>query len=393
MHQHAAFDFEVPPKWNGELVIWAHGFTGSNKVLTVDAPPFGLRESLLKQGYAWAASSFPTTGYDAGSGVSSSRALAEYAATNMLGHRPSRTYIVGGSMGGHVVARSLEEYPDYYAGALSLCGQLGDNRLFDYYLDANVTAQALSGVDAYPAGEDYASTALPLIQKRLGITDLKPGGNPTTVAGQQYQKMVTDLSGGQRPGADGALGMYATALLAFAPGGPSVAQNLSTRYTPTSPVNINNTVERVAPASWDERNSMDLNGIPRITGNPRVPVMSLHDIGDLFVPLSMEQTYAKEVAANGQSRLLVQRGIRAANHCDFTNAEVGKAWKDLTGWVKERTAHGNKAVRPKGDDFTDRSAVASPTFGCRFSDSSAPQSESRDLFATCPDGDTKGASR
>src|SRR6476660_8866272 len=58
VHQHAAYDIEVPARWNGELVMWAHGYRGTGRVLTVDPPEFGLRERLLRQGYAWAASSY-----------------------------------------------------------------------------------------------------------------------------------------------------------------------------------------------------------------------------------------------------------------------------------------------------------------------------------------------
>ena len=54
-----------------------------------------------------------------------------------------------------------------------------------------------------------------------------------------------------------------------------------------------------------------LGPIALVEGDPRVPVLSLHDLGDLFVPFSMEQYYAADVAANGQSDLLVQRAIRA----------------------------------------------------------------------------------
>src|SRR5262249_44948287 len=39
-HDHAAFIIEVPPNWNGDLVMYAHGFRGAGTVLTVGAPDF-----------------------------------------------------------------------------------------------------------------------------------------------------------------------------------------------------------------------------------------------------------------------------------------------------------------------------------------------------------------
>ncbi|MFJ8794341.1 hypothetical protein [Streptomyces sp. NPDC102462] len=383
IHEHAAFDLEVPPNWNGKLVIWAHGFTGAGTVLRVDPPSFGLRETFVKEGYAWAASSYTRNGYDAGVGVSSSHDLAEHAAA-LLGHHPSRTYIAGVSMGGHVIGRSLEQYPHYYDGALPMCGQLGDNRLFDYYLDVNLVAQALSGVRAYPAPADYGTTDLPQIMTKLGLAGLQPGQTPDNELGRELQQITVQLSGGPRPGADPSFASYSTALLSFAPGGPSVAQNLHTRYTPTTPVDVNPIIERVGPASFKERRSMALNSVPRIVGKPRVPVLSLHDAGDLFVPLSMEQIYAKEVARNGQSDLLVQRAIRGSDHCDFTPAEAGKAWKDLQTWVEAGGAKAPASARPEGDDITDPKAVTDPSFGCRFTDPTASRNPARRFFPACP---------
>ncbi|SEB58180.1 alpha/beta hydrolase family protein [Streptomyces melanosporofaciens] len=394
IYRHAAYYAEVPPDWNGDLVIWAHGYQGEEKVLRAEAPGGGLRKQFVEEGYAWAASSYPTTGTDVGPAVTSSRDLAEYAAAQLLDQRPARTYMSGVSMGGHVIARSLEEYPRYYSGALNLCGQVGDRRHDDYFLDANLAAQALAGVDAYPAGDDYGTKALPLIKERLGLTGLKPGGTPTTAAGRQYQQTLTELTGGPRPGVDVALGFYADTVLRLAPadGGSSQSQNLTTRYRPTTPVDINRTVERVAPDSWGERNSVELNDMPRVLGKPRVPVMSMHNIGELLVPLSLQRTYTKEVADNDQAGLLVNRGIRSALHCEFTDAELGAAWKDLTAWVKDREARGDKADRPVGDDILDRKNVASPTFGCRFTDPQPPAgsaAELRKLIPVCPEATTQ----
>jgi hypothetical protein len=53
-----------------------------------------------------------------------------------------------------------------------------------------------------------------------------------------------------------------------------------------------------------------LANIPSISGDIKIPVLSLHTVGDLFVPFLMEQIYAERVAANGKSGLLVQRIIR-----------------------------------------------------------------------------------
>jgi hypothetical protein len=95
-------------------------------------------------------------------------------------------------------------------------------------------------------------------------------------------------------------------------------------------------------------------------------VLSLHDIGDLFVPLSMEQVYAARAAGHGQARLFVSRAIRGVRHCDFTAAELTRGFDDLVSWV--RTGH-----RPPGDDIRDPRTVARPEFGCRFTAAVRPE--------------------
>ena len=95
-------------------------------------------------------------------------------------------------MGGHVIARALEEYPRVYAGALPLCGVLGDNALFDYFLDHQLAAQALSGVPRPPAGvgSDYASAVLPRVYAGLGLV---PGDTAVTTPAPQQLRAATVL--------------------------------------------------------------------------------------------------------------------------------------------------------------------------------------------------------
>jgi hypothetical protein len=99
--------------------------------------------------------------------------------------------------------------------------------------------------------------------------------------------------------------------------------------------------------------------IPTISGRLPIPVMSLHTIGDLFVPFSMEQLYARRVESQGATDRLVSRAIRDHNHCGFAPPEEARAFADLVVWVKT-------GVKPAGDDILTPSNVANPNFGCQF---------------------------
>lgn len=284
IYRRAAFDLEVPPHWNGQLVMWAHPFQGTDPVLTLDMPEFGLRQLLVDTGYAWTGSSFTETGWDVGSGVLATHDLALYAA-QLLPHPPSRRYLVGISMGSQVVARSLEQYPHFYAGALPMCGVLGDDRFFDYIADLNLVAQDLAGVRAYPTPGDYQSTVLPVIEQALGIDGLTPGEQPRNLLGRQFEAIAVQQSGGQRPGIGSAFAYWVNNGLFQLDlpddGGPLItnfmrlAQNAFTDYSPNQPVDVNAGVQRILPADLADRLDPGLTEIPRVFGNPQVPVLTL----------------------------------------------------------------------------------------------------------------------
>ena len=108
------------------------------------------------------------------------------------------------------------------------------------------------------------------------------------------------------------------------------------------------------------RHPEGLANIPPISGRLPIPVLSLHTIGDLFVPFSMEQIYARRAASEGASDFLVTRAIRDHAHCGFAVVEEAAAFSDLVNWVVN-------GVKPAGDDILTSAAVADPKFGCKFS--------------------------
>jgi hypothetical protein len=376
----AAYRIEVPDNWNGRLVVFAHGYRGLGTTVFVDSPD--LRAHYIESGFAWAASSYATNGYDVGQGVRDSYALIDLFRT--VTGKPARQVIMSGaSMGGHVTAAAIEEYPRAFAGAMPYCGVLGDKSLFDFFLDANVTAAALTDVKIdFPLQPpaDYPD------QWRAEVGEILPKlGTPLapTVVGQTWSNVVERRSGGDRPGFDGAFAYWNTArapapladlpfLFGLYPGvsggteyiAPgNVTDNRSTFYRSTdgwwptaAEWTLNDSVLRVSPtASADP----GLAGIPRVDGNPSIPVLSLHDVGDLFVPISMEQIYATEAAAHGKSQLFVSRAIRGVGHCDFTQPELQEGFDDLIKWV-------DTGAQPSGDAILDPSKVAEPAFGCRY---------------------------
>ncbi|MEV0895522.1 prolyl oligopeptidase family serine peptidase [Actinoplanes sp. NPDC049802] len=369
----AAYRIEVPRKWNGRLVVYAHGYRGTGTTVYVSDPD--LRQHYIDRGFAWAASSYATNGYDVAQGVSDTYALVGLF-RQVTGKRPAKVYITGASMGGHVTGVAIERYPRTFAGAMPTCGVLGDVELFDYFLDANVTAAALAGVPIeFPLEPDAAYPA-----RWAGQVARIKAALTGTAAGATWSDVAERRSGGERPGFPAAFAYWNAAtqgglpfLFSLYPGlsggtagmaEGNLTDNRWALYRSTDGRRLTAEEKRLnAEVLRVRRTATD--GVPRIAGRPSIPVLSLHGIGDLFVPFSMEQEYAREAAANGRSRLFVSRAIRDVAHCGFTQAELRRGFDDLVTWVE-------RGHRPAGDAVLDRRTVAAASFGCRFTEGVRP---------------------
>lgn len=374
----SAYRIEVPANWNGELVMYAHGYRGTGSVLTTGNP--SIRRYLLEKGYAWAASSYGKNYYDVRAGVEDTNALAlafsSIAAANgrSLG-TPNKVFITGHSMGGHIAAAAVEaEAQTYarnrvrYAGSVPMCGVTGDTDLFDTFAAMQASAQALAGVGSTPL--QNWSTVSGQVNAALWTTF----PSVPTALGEKYLSIVKNLTGGERPLFRLAAtrgGSFASSYGTF--GGDGTVNGIlnrwgtdTTRYTyvvdgdaaTSASVNASAIDVTADPLSNAPRPD-GLRWIPKVNGQFSVPVVAIHTLGDLFVPFSMLQTYRKRADAAGSGNLLVTRAIRGISHCDFTEQEQNEAFDAMVQWEKNGT-------KPAGDDVVTASVVAAPTYGCTF---------------------------
>jgi hypothetical protein len=381
----AAYRIEVPQTgWNGKLVMWAHGYAGTGAALSVSNPI--MRRYLLDNGYAWAASSYSKNYYDVRAGVEDTNALALNFATIAAAKgrtlaAPTKTFITGISMGGHITAAAVELEAQTYAvnkvkynGAVPMCGVVGDTELFNYLGGYQVAAQQLAGfpMTKFPT-TDFATIA-PAIQAALWSTF------PTVsnAQGDKLKNIVATLSGGPRPfyaegwaqagnqgniwaslGGDGTISgilnanvIDTTQLVYKVDASSPTITGLDTSFT--------NSAFKIAPTADANRLRRDgLRWIPVANGEIGVPVVTLHTLGDLYVPFKMEQVYAARTKAKGTDTWLVQRAIRDVGHCTFTAAEAAGAFDAMVKWEAG-------GAKPAGDDVTTAATVAAPTYGCKF---------------------------
>ena len=385
----AGYMIEVPPNWNGRLVMYAHGFRGTGAALTTSAPT--IRRYLIQQGFAWAASSYAKNYYDVRAGVEDTNALAlAFTAIAARNSRPltepTKTFITGHSMGGHIAAAAIEEETAFtavnrvrYHGAVPMCGVVGDAELFNQFAAMQVTAQALAGVPKYPTANWADINTL--------VTGLLFTTFPTTptAQGAKYLSVVKNITGGERPMFDLGIaigGSFPSAYGTFGADGTvdgilnkNVLATNAYTYTidasasPTATADtaaLNAAVQKLTGLPDANRLRTDgLRWIPKVNGEFKVPVVSIHTLGDLFVPFSMQQVYQTRVAAKGNSAFLVQRAIRGVSHCDFTVAEQVDAFAAMTAWEAG-------GAKPAGDVVGTPATVAATNYGCTFTRNAMP---------------------
>lgn len=394
----AGYRIEIPANWNGELVMYARGFTVS-AALTVADPPN--RRRLIESGFAWASSSNRTNGYDPGQGMKDTHRLHQYVLDTFGDETPiTRSYAMGSSMGGHVVGLMVEKWPQEFDGAFAECGNMGDVALSDYYQDVYLAGATITGQEpTVPVPVDYSTNALPK-QRQAMATNFPRGLNET---GERFKNLVMMLTGGERPLFDEGWtgGILPFSSITAAQGWPGAGDGLDNNgrvyqfdadraLTPEEQefnddiLRFTGTPPQRTEKRWSPREGTT---VPRLTGDISIPVMTTHTVGELFVPFSMEQIYAEKVANKDRSDMLVQRAIRDVLHCGFSDAERDRAFDDLVHWVKT-------GEKPLGDDILNPAAVADPQFGCRFTEGDAANygiSISRTWLPQCEEPQTRVA--
>ena len=128
---------------------------------------------------------------------------------------------------------------------------------------------------------------------------------------------------------------------------------------------LNNAAQKLKAVPDANRLRRDgLRWIPAVNGAFKVPVLSMHTLGDMYVPFAMQQSYARRALAHGNQAWLVQRAQRGAAHCDFTVAEQAQSFDALVAWEQG-------GAKPAGDDVLTAAVVAAPSYGCAFTNNAA----------------------
>ena len=347
----AAYLMAAPENWRGGLVVFAHGIQRGPGRGDVTWPPIG--SHITAAGHAWISSGYRAREYQPHLFIEDLLALRELFLKEV--GQPRWSIIYGQSMGGHIAVASLELHAGVYQGGLTECGLVDGIGIADYLTAYTAAAELISGVQLFdlPDRDAYNRTLGELVRV-LGT----PGSY--TARGQQFDSVVKYLMGGDQAGNDLPLridGLSRRYLLniVYRPRnldtesnpGLRAASNTHVKYRidPGLGLNedeINARVRRLQPYK-DSRSASTNPVYAERTGRLTVPLLTLHETGDAWVPLSLEQSYRRRTIAAKTDHLLVQRVYRAGSHCGVDGNVRRQAFDDLVAWIE-------RGVRPKGED-------------------------------------------
>ncbi len=335
----AKYYIEVPEAWNGDLVLFAHGYIGPD-VPIEDIDPSeidpGKRSQVLARGYAWAVSARSDNGFAVQEGVRETHQLRGIFKSRVAA--PDRVYLSSGSMGALIMLRLLEQHPGMYAGVLPVCGPIvgaggfwegafHTRALFDYFFPGVLGGDALNP----PAGADGNA----MFGAAMGAVLANPGPAYELMNALPVPFEFAD---------DFEMAVTIGVQVFF--GDPQILDEIKNRahsddvfdnsktvYTGTSnDADLNAKVDRFE-SSPQADNFYDHWYTP--SGDLAAPVLSLRTTRDPTVSPNLDPLFSVRVAAAGKSDMFVWRQIDRFGHCAINSAdEYGPAFDDLVNWVE-----------------------------------------------------------
>jgi fermentation-respiration switch protein FrsA (DUF1100 family) len=331
----SVYQIEVPDNWNGQLVLFMHGYGELAPVAEVSPP--GIRRYLIGQGFAWGASSFSSTSLIPGRAADETAALWDFFARKY--GRPTRAYVTGQSMGGWSSHVAAERYANRFDGALGLCGSAGGIPAVSAEADFFVAGAYAAGVTQREF--DRSGDVGALIDDRILPALRRPRVH------RRFESIMVSLTGGPRAFdregfrlEEETNWLRAKLLVAL-----RIGPNRHTVYhlgrpSPVTSRVFNRRVIRLPTNATALRAFLAGN---ETTGRLAMPLLTLHTTGDGQVPVEQARILQRRVDRARHQRLLVQRVIRDAGHCGFTSTEWEAAFEALVRWVED-------GVRPAGND-------------------------------------------
>ena len=371
----AAWAIEIPAQWNGTLLLYSRGYAPTPPA-SPETAPRGMRETLLERGYALAASAYSAGGWSVAEAPGDQLRLLD-AFIERHG-KPRRTIAWGSSMGGLVTIALAEREPSRFHGAMSLCGSVsGSLGMLNTALDGAFAFRTLLAPDSAlrvvdidddrenarraqavleeawkdPQGRARVMLAAALAQLPLWSDPNSPQPAADDLDAQAEQVRRTFVMGTFVPRTDqekrsGGITSWNDGVDYRAQLERSGQRALVQKFYARAGVDLDADLARLASApriraDASAVNYMRANYVP--TGQLRIPVLTLHTLGDGLTVPATQGSFAALVRDAGRGKMLAQVHVKAAGHCTFTPAELRAALLTL----ENRIARGRWDLTPQ----------------------------------------------
>jgi pimeloyl-ACP methyl ester carboxylesterase len=343
----AKYCITMPPLafWNGDLVIFAHGYVAVNEPLDIPwsqmvfsdgmggviTTPF-LVNSL---GYAFATTSYSENGLVVQQGILDILSLIKVFKTEV--GTPGRIYLVGASEGGLVTTLAMERYPVAFTGGLATCGPIGDFRgqvdywgdfrvIFDYMMDTP-TLDVLPGTAVtIPKSlmAKWDSYYAPLVGSVL-VANPSGTGQLFSVTHAAYDA-ADPLTMGETTLGILWYNVFATHDAILKLGGQPFDNRERVYSGSFDDTLLNQGVKRFSAKSAALEN---IANYYETSGIFTRPLVTMHTTGDPIVPSWHQSKYGQKVIANNPFTPYYAMSINRYGHCSFSLAEIVTGFSTL----------------------------------------------------------------
>ncbi len=339
----AVYRICVPRWWNGDLVVYAHGYVSPFRPVAIPEEQlnFGdrsIEDLFTRLGYAFAVTSYAHNGLAIAQGIADVVDLV--SVFEGLEGDPGRVYVVGLSEGGAVATLAVERHPETFDGGLATCGPIGSflaqlayqgnfRVLFDYFFPGILPPSPIAVpqyvIDNWPAYEAAV---------RAVVTD--PNRYPQRVQLFRVAGVPVDVNDAQAVSDTAALLLWFNVVGAndtvLRLGGQPFDNTMVWYQGSDDDGRLNALVERFAA---DPVALQTVAAAYETSGNLGRSLTTLHTTRDPLVPYGHEVLYTGKTAQLGTSDRHRNLPVERFGHCAFTEAEAiyafGVLVRDVTG--------------------------------------------------------------
>ncbi len=332
----AFYSIAVPPAWNGDLVIWNHGYSFSPIGPNPDLGP--LAPVQLAQGYAVAASSYQQNQWAVFTTRDDLEELIDAFKDNI--GEPHSVILTGASLGGIVTADALERaHIDNVVGAYPICGALAGSRVWDGAFDIRLTYDAIcgdvapipGGATGLPEGSSFSPTDLALATNACMGTLTPPAYRTPAQQARLGQFLASTKIPENFILTDMGFAAFGINNLIFDPRKLDGKQGLGNQGVEYDDPDINASIERVR-ANRGAAKKLKRNFTPEGDLEAHhVKIVSIHTDKDGLVIVENEKEYQDVVDHDNLTTAIVVEAV--PTHCGFTSAELVAGWESLRGWI------------------------------------------------------------